>query len=571
MKKILPVLLIFLSFAALAQESMPGKIVVCPGIDKNMFTKVLPLNVKKGNAFGRQEEEFKSDIVVTYIGFSEQAKTAFQYAVDIWRQTVPSGVPINIIANWSELDEGVLGSAGPSNYYKNFEGAPHKNVWYPVALAEKLARTDLNAPGEADIEANFNKEALWYYGTDGNTPAGLTDFVSVVLHELGHGLGFTDLMDYEETSGSGSWGINTNFFSVFDNYIINDKGERLTDTLVFNNSSVVLGSQLTSGKLYFNSVVSLQENNGKSPRLYSPSEWNSGSSIAHLDEFSYRAGDINSLMSPQIGRAEAIHSPGPLTLAIFAEMGWFYTAMDHVPLVDTEKLNGQLDFRAIITSDNQINEDEVGLFLTFEDETGVTEQTVLLTKGPTTPNLFVASLPYNFTKKTAVFYHFFVKDQYQREFNFPSALKEESYSFIVGPDTEAPTIVHKALTEIFEDQEELEITAKIIDNIGVDTSFMEYRVNKGEVAYLGLEEDPLQDNAFFGLLKLANIEINSGDSISYRIVVKDKAATQNVQYAPQSGFYRIHIMGVIEPDTIYVNNFDNVEEGRRTFTGKVLV
>jgi hypothetical protein len=564
MKKILPVILVLCSLGVVAQESMPGRIVVCPGSETNSFTRVLS---KKNNNL-RLSEEYKSNIVVTYNGFEPSAKAAFQYAVDIWRQTIPSEVTINIIANWSELDEGVLGSAGPSNYYRNFERAPHKNMWYPVALAEKLARVELNGPDEADIEANFNSEAQWYFGTDGNTPTGFTDFVSVVLHELGHGLGFTDLMDYDESNGNGSWGYNTNYFSVFDNYIVNDKEEKLTDTQNFSNPSASLGSQLTSGKLYFNSVVSLQENNGQNPHLYSPTKWNSGSSIAHLDEFSYRAGDINSLMSPQIGRAEAIHEPGPLTLAMFAEMGWFYTSIEHVPLADTENLNGQLDFRAIITSDNLINEDEVNLYLTFEDGEEVKEQVITLTKDLETPNLFISSLPYNLTKKTEIFYYFFVKDEYQREFNFPSALREESYSFIVGPDTKAPTIVHTAHTEIFEDQDELEILAEIKDNLGIDSSYVEYRVNEGEIEYVGLEKDPLKDDTFSGQLSFSSSEIKGGDSISYRIVVSDIAATQNIQYEPQSGYYRIAVMDVIEPDTIYVNNFDNVEEARVDFYGR---
>lgn len=31
----------------------------------------------------------------------------------------------------------------------------------------------------------------WYYGLDGNTPAGLTNFLNVVMHEIAHGLGFS--------------------------------------------------------------------------------------------------------------------------------------------------------------------------------------------------------------------------------------------------------------------------------------------------------------------------------------------------------------------------------------------
>ena len=46
--------------------------------------------------------------------------------------------------------------------------------------------------GEQDIITSFNSHAAvdWYFGTDGNTPSRRRDFVSVVLHEIGHGLGF---------------------------------------------------------------------------------------------------------------------------------------------------------------------------------------------------------------------------------------------------------------------------------------------------------------------------------------------------------------------------------------------
>ena len=59
------------------------------------------------------------------------------------------------------------------------------------ALADAIAGRDTYA-GRVDLTASFNSndKVNWYYGTDGNTPSGQFDFVTVVLHELGHGLGF---------------------------------------------------------------------------------------------------------------------------------------------------------------------------------------------------------------------------------------------------------------------------------------------------------------------------------------------------------------------------------------------
>jgi hypothetical protein len=52
------------------------------------------------------------------------------------------------------------------------------------------------------------------------------------------------------------------------------------------------------------------------------STWQQGSSYSHLDEATYPAGNANSLMTPQLSSAEAIHSPGPITQALFKSIGW---------------------------------------------------------------------------------------------------------------------------------------------------------------------------------------------------------------------------------------------------------
>ena len=49
-------------------------------------------------------------------------------------------------------------------------------------------------PGEHDIRANFSTNFNFYLGLDGNHGA-LVDLVTVVLHELGHGLNFQTFVD----------------------------------------------------------------------------------------------------------------------------------------------------------------------------------------------------------------------------------------------------------------------------------------------------------------------------------------------------------------------------------------
>ena len=119
-------------------------------IFEDMNTQVLrPVNLarKSGSA----------TFDVTYSGFSSQAQTAFQYAVDIWAGMLDSNVPIKVEANWVSLDPNVLGAAGANGFWRDFGGGSQSGTWYPVALAEKINNGALNPADSADIIATFNQ------------------------------------------------------------------------------------------------------------------------------------------------------------------------------------------------------------------------------------------------------------------------------------------------------------------------------------------------------------------------------------------------------------------------------
>ena len=142
-----------------------------------------------------------AQIDVNYYGFTEEAENAFEYAVTIWEGWIDSDVTIEVDAYWEDLSiygSGVLGAASPYSFKRNFDGATEDNTYYAISLANHLAGKDLNGD-RAEIETWFNSEfSNWYFGTDGNTPKGKYDFTTVVLHELGHGFGLTDFIDYNK-------------------------------------------------------------------------------------------------------------------------------------------------------------------------------------------------------------------------------------------------------------------------------------------------------------------------------------------------------------------------------------
>lgn len=257
--------------------------------------------------------------IVTYTGFSAPARAAFQAAVDIWASQISSPVPIRVNATWTALGAGILGSAGASVFANDFPGAADRTTWYPIALANKLAGTDL-APADSDIDASFSSAfPNWYFGTDGNTPAGEYDLMTVVLHELGHGLGFVGSASVS-AFGSGSIGLS-GLPVIYDRFAVNGSNQSLVNRSLFPNGSLALGDQLTGGNIFFNGANASAAAGGK-PRLYAPPAWQQGSSYSHLDEDTYPAGNPNSLMTPQLDQGEAILDPGPITRGIFADMGW---------------------------------------------------------------------------------------------------------------------------------------------------------------------------------------------------------------------------------------------------------
>jgi hypothetical protein len=177
---------------------------------------------------------------VTYNSFAAEAQAAFQYAVDIWSAQLTSPVPIRVQAYWDSLGSGVLGMAGPNYRVRDFAGAPVSATWYPAALANKAAGHDLY-PGEDDIVAYFSSDfaSLWYFGT-GATPPGKINFTSVVLHELGHGLGFTGLMLVAHDWG-GLEGGNP-YPTIYDRFPVDSAGRSLLNTAIYPNPSVALGT-----------------------------------------------------------------------------------------------------------------------------------------------------------------------------------------------------------------------------------------------------------------------------------------------------------------------------------------
>jgi hypothetical protein len=256
--------------------------------------------------------ERKSNFVPIYNNVPDVAKASIQRAIDIWSENFSSKVPVNVNVAWTKAPNStILASASAKNIFSNFNGAPDKTLYYPSALANALAGVDLDI-GEPELEINVTTGDFWYYGLDGKCPSNKYDLVSVILHEMAHGLGFMSGTYYDPATRVGRFLQPT----AFDAYVQLPDGRRLVD---LPSPSLEIGAALTS-TLLWSGANALKANNGVKPLLFTPSVYEQGSSTSHLDERTFSNSFENSVMTPNLSAGEVFHLPGTLLLAIFEDL-----------------------------------------------------------------------------------------------------------------------------------------------------------------------------------------------------------------------------------------------------------
>ncbi|MBX2960990.1 MAG: T9SS type A sorting domain-containing protein [Cyclobacteriaceae bacterium] len=479
-------------------------------------------------------------------GFTPAATAAFDYAIGIWESLIDSPVPIKIDAYWSSLNPGVLGGALYTAAYANFDGAQKLNVFYPVAMAEKIAGRNLNGDNP-DIFIQFNNTAAWHYDPTTTPFPGLYDLATVVLHEIGHGLGFAGT--FNATGSQGSVGLqSTGVPIIYDVPVENFSGENLIQN--FASPSTALGSQLVSSDIFFNSASAPRA------KLYAPFEFNRGSSISHLDESTFN-GTPNALMTPQVAPQEQIHSPG-LAWEMLKDLGWEIVKINHQRLTDTEDLVGPYEVTATIFADNGFDASSLKLNYT----TNGTDFTEVDMTPTGVPNEFSASIPSSGATQE---YGYFISvdDTNGRQFVNPGKIVrklntelQNIFVFSAGPDTKPPVITHSAKPFMLEGETSLPLEARVTDNIGIASVVLEYSVNGvSQTNQNFVLQAPEVDSIYLTTINFG-AGVSNGDVIAYRIVATDNSSNSNARTVPATGFFTLNVVGLEPTQDSYANDFN---------------
>ena len=279
-----------------------------------------------------------------------QRRFVFQHAANAWGLRLAGNVPIVVSASFQSLggtaNSAVLGSARPVTLERDFPSAPKILTWYVAGLLHQFAGKDRNdlSPGLCpdplvegkcpEIYTRFNGDVDgptvlgtvdFYYGIDGNSGSDI-DFLSVVLHELAHGLGVIDLIDPAtgKISPSGDPGSDScqNCSDAYSYNLENPKYTPKRLSQMTNNQRLLSivddGVLVWAGASVVAASVKLQAGvrGDGAVQIYAPKTYAPGSSISHFDT------DVapNELMEP----FSSLPPPRDLavSLAMLKDIGW---------------------------------------------------------------------------------------------------------------------------------------------------------------------------------------------------------------------------------------------------------
>ena len=561
----------------MVEEFTPEKSGIIRKLPEGYYDKTLAQileNASKKSLANNIPTVSTSEVIITYeVPPPANVKSVFEQAATTWANYLKSDVPIRIYVKWRPLATGILGSAGAYSSVRNFVGANKLNTWYPIALAEKMAHTNLNGT-DSDIIATFNSDFPdWFIGTNGVPTSNQIDLYSVVLHEMGHGLGFIGQIQADVTSNSTSLATATyGYPGIFDQFIFDSKNKQLVDTLTYKKNSNELFKQIISDSLFFSSNAVLRNNSNASARLYAPKPtqrnptnpmgYIEGSSVYHVDQNTYPPGNLNALMTPQIARGEITAQLGPIVKGIFNDLGWYSSNIIDAELRDTEE--NQVLFSAKVYSDTLWDEKSLKLMYSVDKSILSATPVTSFTKTGANTYSYLLSLPKS-TANRKVSYYWTANELSGKKFTSPAeapviaGTKFGSYNeFVIGVDTVKPIVVYSnPLKYIFTSQTNIPLPNLLAsDNLGIDTIYMEYAINGAALKGQGFKKLIGDTYSYSNAFSFLAGTLKSGDVIKYRIVVKDKAKITNLVNLPASGFYEFKVLGILASTKTYVSSFD---------------
>lgn len=239
-------------------------------------------------------------------GYTTAIEHAGKLAASYWTSSVPVRVKVSFHGDFD--DPYTLGdSRSTSAWFINGHA-------YPVALTKAIIGQDLNYydPGDDyfDVIIRLNKNTSFYTETDGLTPWVEFDLVTVVLHEVFHGLMLTgggiEVIRNFRGPGYLARFLDSSYEWRYEAFLaVATEDGRDCSITSYRGNYELLGSAVTSNNLWFRSSKE------RIARIESPNTFQLGSSLYHLSEEIYgEEGTGNDLMTPSLPTFYSSHLQG---------------------------------------------------------------------------------------------------------------------------------------------------------------------------------------------------------------------------------------------------------------------
>ena len=245
-----------------------------------------------------------------------QQTAATEFAFNLWSEQLAGRISVDISVNSTDMgDPSIIGSSTRMPDWLHLG----TNTYYPSALWNQIV--DYDATLEySDIQLQMNSQFNFYYGIDGNPGGSQIDWITIMLHEVCHGLGFFPICrqdGYYIYATSPSYGTYTDYPGIFDRQLFEGLAGPCLTTLDRNQRSALL----RSNNLYSGAPGSnlLTANGGNRVKMYAPAVYAAGSTGSHWDNIPF---PFQTWMKSTVSYGFALHSFNDRKIGMMLDIGW---------------------------------------------------------------------------------------------------------------------------------------------------------------------------------------------------------------------------------------------------------
>jgi len=254
----------------------------------------------------------------TYIGMSAQAITATELAFSIWSEKLSGTIPVDIsIESKNLVDPDVIGLSYHMQSFENKASSPDVptsplNTWYHSPLWNQLVGYD--ATSNRDIKLEMNSIFNFFYGSSGNPSSSQTDWITVMLHEICHGLGFSPNVTQDgRYAANGYYQTNP---GIFDRQLFQGtSGLCMTDLSQSERAALIISNNLYSGAP---GSFLLTAHGGYRVKMHAPTTYKSGSSVSHWNN----SPGFVTFMTWSLSKGTKIRNISTREIGILKDLGW---------------------------------------------------------------------------------------------------------------------------------------------------------------------------------------------------------------------------------------------------------